>query len=160
MRRIPEILSAALLALLFLVTVPAFYGPERLPARIPTHFNAAGQADGWGSPETLLLLPVIAAVLYLLMTWVARHPSAFNFPVRVTPRNRQRLEALALNMIAWLKTEVIGVFLSVEWGAIHAARHPEQVLSPLLMPIFLALVFATAIGYVIAMFKTAPAPRS
>ena len=27
-----------------------------LPARIPTHFNAAGVADGWGSPDTLWVL--------------------------------------------------------------------------------------------------------
>jgi uncharacterized membrane protein len=155
MRRIPEILSVAALAAIFAVAALALYGPERLPARIPTHFNAAGQPDGWGSPHTLLLFPAIGAALYLLMTWVARHPAAFNFPVRVTPRNRQRLESLALAMIAWLKTEVLCVFAWVEWGAIRAARHLEQGFFPRLMPILIALVFATIIGHVVAIFHVA-----
>ncbi len=157
MRRTPEILSLVALAAIFVVTGLALYGPNRLPALIPTHFGAAAQPDGWGSPHTLLLFPAIAAILYLLMTWVARHPSSFNFPMRVTPRNRQQLETVALNMIAWLKVEVTCIFAWVEWGAIRAARHPEQRFSPLLMPIFIALVFATVIGHVVAMFRAARA---
>ena len=29
---------------------------SKLPARMPTHFNAAGVADGWGSPDMLWVL--------------------------------------------------------------------------------------------------------
>jgi uncharacterized membrane protein len=155
MRRIAEILSLAALAVLFSAAALAVYGPHHLPAIIPTHFNAAGQPEGWGPSRTLLLLPAISAVLYLLMTWVARHPASFNFPVRATPRNRQRLEALALSMIAWLKAEVVCIFAWVEWSAIQAARHPEQRISPLLMPLLVALVFATVIGHVAAIFRAA-----
>ena len=152
-----EILSLAALAVILVVTALAFYGPERLPAIIPTHFNAAGQPDGWGSPRTLLLFPVIGAGLYLLMTWVARHPSAFNFPVRVTPRNRQQLEALALSMIAWLKAEVLCILAAVQWSAIRAISHPQPGLTLVVMPILLVVVFATIIGHIAAIFRAARA---
>jgi uncharacterized membrane protein len=158
MRRVLEFVSLAALAAIFVVTALAFYGPARLPDRIPTHFNVAGQADAWGSPHILLLFPAIAAAIYLLMSWVARHPSAFNYPVRLTPRNYQRLEDLALAMIAWLKAEVVGFFACIQWSAIHAARHPGHGLSLLLMPALLASVFGTIIGYVAAMFRTGRAP--
>jgi hypothetical protein len=41
---------------------------------------------------------------------VARFPSAFNFPVGVTAENRPLLEALTLDMIAWLKMEMVCLF--------------------------------------------------
>jgi uncharacterized membrane protein len=160
MRRLLEIVSLATLVLLVFITVGAFFGPERLPGRIPTHFNAAGQADGWGSPKMLLIFPGFAAAIYLLMSLVSRFPSAFNFPVRVTPFNRQRLEELALSMIAWLKTEVVVIFTWIAWSAIRAARNPDQHLSPVLMPALLVAVFATCIVHTVAMFKAAPsAPK-
>jgi hypothetical protein len=104
----------------------------------------------------LLVFPAFAVVLYLLMSLVARFPSAFNFPVRVTPYNRQRLEALALNMIAWLKAEMVVLFMWIEWSAIRAARSPDHQFSPLLMPVALVAIFTTCIAHIIAMFRAAP----
>ncbi len=151
--KILEMISGVALAALFIATALALYGPVRLPDRIPTHFDVLGRPDAWGSSRMLLLLPVIGAALYLLMSWVARYPSAFNFPVRVTPRNRQRLEGLALGMIAWLKAEVVSLFAWIQWTAIRAARHPGKGFSPLFMPILLVAVFATIIAHVAAMIR-------
>ncbi|HEX4032454.1 MAG TPA: DUF1648 domain-containing protein [Terracidiphilus sp.] len=153
MRKALEIVSLLALAVLVFITVRAFFGPARLPGRIPTHFNAAGQPDGYGSPAMLLVFPAIAVALYLLMSLVARFPAAFNFPVRVTPFNRQRLEDLALNMIAWLKAEIVVFFTWIEAGVIRAVRQPGHGLSPALMPALLGAVFATCIVYIAVMFK-------
>jgi len=153
MRKVLEVLSLAALIFLIFITVRAFYGPDRLPDRIPTHFNAAGQADGWGSPRMLLIFPAFAAAIYLLMSLVSRFPAAFNFPVRVTPLNRKRLEELALNMIAWLKAEVVVFFTWIAWSAINAARSPDQRLSPVLMPMLLGAVFVTCAVHTVAIFK-------
>jgi uncharacterized membrane protein len=153
MRKALEIVSLLAMAVLVFLTVRAFFGPARLPARIPIHFNAAGRPDGYGSPAMLLIFPAIAVVLYLLMSLVARFPAAFNFPVRVTPFNRQRLEDLALNMIAWLKAEIVVFFTWIEAGSILAVRQPGHGLSPALMPGLQAAVFATCIVHIAAMFK-------
>jgi Domain of unknown function (DUF1648) len=153
MRKILEAVSLAALAVMLVVTALAFFGPARLPARIPTHFNALGQPDNWGSPRMFLLFPAIAAAIYLMMTWVSRYPSAFNYPVRVTPRNRERLQGLALGMIAWLKAEVVSFLAWIQGSAIRAAHHPGQGFSPLLMPVLLVAVFATIIVHVGAMFR-------
>src|SRR5215471_4443663 len=110
MRKVLEIVSLAVLAAMLMATALALFGPTRLPDRIPTHFDLLGQPDRWGPPRILLVFPVIAAALYLFMTWVSRHPAAFSFPVRSTPRNRRQLEELTLSMIAWLKTEVVCLF--------------------------------------------------
>jgi uncharacterized membrane protein len=166
MRRIPdrspvrilETLSLAALAVLAAETALALFGSEPLPARVPTHFNAAGRPDAWGSAAALWLLPAIAAILYLLMTWVARHPAAFNFPVRVTPFNRQRLQGVALSMIAWLKAELLSFFAFIQWTIIRAARHPDRAISPVPMPLLLAVVFLTVGIYLAAIFRAGRTP--
>jgi uncharacterized membrane protein len=158
MRRYLEIAGLCALALLVVVTGRALYGPARLPARVPTHFALNGRPDAWGSSVMLLVLPAIAVGLYVLMSVVARYPAAFNYPVRVTPRNRPRLEALALDMIAWLKMELACMFAAIQWFAIRVAGHPGQAIPPALMPLVLVAVFATIAGHIAAMVRAARRP--
>jgi len=51
--------------------VYAFYLYPTLPAKIPMHFNLNGEVDGWGSRESIYLLPCImgltSIVVYLMM---------------------------------------------------------------------------------------------
>ena len=107
MRRSLEAIGLFALAGLLWVTCSALYGPEPLPARVPTHFDLAGHPNGWGSPAALFLLPAIALVLYCGMTLVARYPSVFNYPVRVTPANRPRLEEITISLLTWIKVEMV-----------------------------------------------------
>jgi hypothetical protein len=143
MHRILGLFSLAALLALAALTAAALYGSHPLPARIPTHFSATGAPDAWGATSMLWLIPAIGAALYLLFSWVARHPAAFNYPVRVTPRNREQLENLALGMIAWLKAEILGFFALIQWAIVRAARHPGQGILPYLMPLLLVAVFTT-----------------
>ncbi len=158
MRRILELVSLAALAALVAETLLALYGPTPLTGRIPTHFNAAGFPDAWGPPHMLWLLPAISLTLYLLMTWVARHPAAFNFPVRITPSNRPRLEAIALSMTAWVKAELVSFFALIQWTLIRAARHPYRGISALPMPLLLGMVFLTVGLHFAAIFRAGRAP--
>lgn len=151
MRKNLEILAPAALLYVWGITVYALYGSGALPDRIPTHFNAAGQPDGWGTPAMLWLLPVVATAIYLLMTLVSRYPGAFNFPVRVTPGNRAQLEGITLDMIAWLKTELLCLFAGIQHQIVQFARRGHGTLSPLFVPAFLVVVFGTVAWHITAM---------
>lgn len=155
MRKFLEAIALAALAVQIWITFRAFYGPAHLPQRIPTHFDAAGNPNGWGTSTMLLLLPGTAVFIYLLFTVVTRFPSAFNYPVRVTAQNRSQLQALALNMIAWLKVELICLFTWIQWATIQVVRHPQQGLPGMLMPVALVAVFATIAWHIVAMFRAA-----
>lgn len=156
MRKALDIVSLIGLGILAWVTVDVLAGPHRLPGRIPTHFGLSGQPDAWGTPWLLLFLPIAACLLYLLMTLVAHYPGSFNYPVRVTAGNIDRLQKLALQMIAWLKTEVVWLFACIQVLAVHAARTGHSCgLSSWLMPAALGVVFGTIIGYVVAMRRSA-----
>jgi uncharacterized membrane protein len=155
MRKLLEAISLGALAALFFVTGRAFYGSAPLPDRIPTHFDLAGQPNGWGSPSSLLLLPAVALALYLIITLASLFPSAFNFPVRVTTENRARLQALALQMVSWLKAETICMFVWIQSSILDGIRHGRFSMSAALVPASLVLVFGTIAGYVLAMVRAA-----
>jgi uncharacterized membrane protein YjgN (DUF898 family) len=152
MRKILDAISLGVLAVMFWTAWSSLYGPNRLPGRIPTHFDFAGHANRWGSPSVFMfVLPVVALALYLGMTVVERFPSAFNYPVRVTDENHPRLEALTLSMIGWLKAEVICLFACIQESSIEAARHGSGGLSPLLLPACLFVIFGTIAWHFVAM---------
>jgi uncharacterized membrane protein len=155
MRKLLEALALLVLLANIACTMDALAGPHALPARIPTHFDVMGQPNAWGSPRMLLLLPLISLALYAMITMLSRRPAAFNYPAPVTAQNRNRLHRLAVEMLAWLKTEVLTLFALIQFLAIRTARVAENVLPAWLMPLFLVLIFATIIGYIRAMRRAA-----
>jgi uncharacterized membrane protein len=155
MRRTLEAIGLGGLAVLFWITYSAFNGPNPLPDRIPTHFDAAGDPNGWGSPNMLWLLPVIGASLYLVITVISQFPTSFRYSVQVTETNRARLQQITLSMLAWLKAELVGLFAVLQWWMIQAARSSQGRISPWLMPGFLVVVFTTAGWHVVALFQAA-----
>jgi len=98
--------------------------------------------------------------LYLLMSAVARFPAAFHYPVRVTPRNIARLQAVTLNMVLCLKVEHVCLFVVLQWAFIQAARSGEGHLFPMILPFFIVAIFGTIGLSVIAMFRAANPNRN
>jgi uncharacterized membrane protein len=154
MRKALEAAGIGALVVLIWMTYRGLAGPDRLPDKIPTHFDLAGHPNAWGSTVSLLFLPILAVVLYLAITVVARFPSAFNYPVRVTLRNRDALQQLALSMLAWLKAELACLFAWIQSATIDAARHDRFGLTPSLLPITPVVVFGTIVWHFVAMRRT------
>ena len=157
MRKNLEAISLGAVVLLLWITWRALYGPARLPDRIPTHFDFAGQPNGWGSPAMLWLFPAVAVGIYLLITLVARFPATFNYPVQVTAENRPRLEALTLRMIAWMKAEILCLFAWIQWMIVAATRQGHTGLSAALMPVCIVVIFSTVGWHIVAMRRAAKA---
>ena len=155
MRNLLGAVALAGLVTLAFLTYSALYGPNRLPDRVPTHFDSAGNPNGWGSPHAMIVMPVIAGAVYLLMTVVSRFPSAFNYPVRTTPEIVPRLQAVTLQMLAWLKAELMWLFAALQWAFIHSAHTGEGRLFPALLPVVLFVVLGTLGWHLVALFRTA-----
>ena len=157
MRKSLEVFCLAALAWISWITYQAVYGPDHLPARIPTHFDMAGNPNGWGSPAGLLLLPIIALAIYVFMTVIALFPSTFHFSMPVTAENRPRLEALAIRVIALCKVEMLCLFLWIQHAIIEAARSPQQTFAATgyLIPVFVVVILGTVGWHVLAMYRAA-----
>lgn len=144
MRKTMEVAGLMVLAFLYWITWSALNGSEPLPGRIPTHFDISGQPNAWGSPQLLWLLPMIGTGLYLLMTALgAIRFRNFNLPVRVTETNLLFIQDQTAVMVAWIKFEVLCLFAYIQSSIIRGVHAGEFHLSPAIIPVFLAAIFAT-----------------
>jgi len=158
MRKTVEGGGVVMLVVLFWITYAALNGPQQLPLRVPTHFDISGRPNAWGSPQVLWLLPVIGTCLYLLMTALATiRFRNYNLPVRVTDRNLPFIHEKTGEMIAWIKLEVLSLFVYIQWSIIEGARAGEFHLPPMMIPVFLVLIFATVGWYLAIIIKGARA---
>ena len=137
----------SLLALLGTAAFLALYW-SRIPAEVPMHFNAAGQIDRWGSKAELLVLPVIAWLMYLLMTVVEQFPSAWNTGVKVTAENREQVYALLGHMLSTLKLLVMVMFAWITLWCALARPLPVWFL-----PVVLAAVFGNMAYWLVRLFR-------
>ena len=105
-----ELLSKLFLGILWAITLVAFFN---LPDIIPTHFNAKGEVDDYGSKLTLFILPVIATLLYLLLTLINKYPHVFNYPTTITSQNAEQQYTFATKMLRYVKLAIILIFSGI-----------------------------------------------
>lgn len=77
---------------------------------IPLHINIHGEVDNYGSKWELFILPAIALLIYLLMSWLERNPQLYNFPSS-KKHSRKEQEKIGVELISWLK--VITVLIEI-----------------------------------------------
>ncbi len=158
MRKTMEGVGLGLLAVLFWITYSALNGPEKLPDRIPTHFDISGQPNGWGPSAFLWFLPIVATGIYLLMTVLGSIQfRRYNLPVLVTETNLPFIQKQTSEMVAWIKCELLCLFAYLQWSIIQSARSSEFRLSPLLIPLFLLMIFSTVGWHLTAIIRGARA---
>jgi len=121
-------LARALLVAMF--AAAAWTWPSA-PARIPIHWNIAGQIDGYGSKFTgLLLMPLVALAGYALtgLTSIVRP---------------EKFEGSAMNALSWFRLAYVlvmaGVFGVIVADARGANANMNQVIFPLLALMLIAI---------------------
>ncbi|MGP4105614.1 DUF1648 domain-containing protein [Virgibacillus sp. L01] len=113
-----NILSVILLICSIVFVVQAY---NSLPEQVPTHFNAKGEADAWGNKGTVLLMPAIAFVSFIIMYFVTKAPHRFNYMVKVTEENAPRLYTLARTFMAVINFEMVAIFSYITWAMVQSA---------------------------------------
>lgn len=158
MRKTMEVVGLGMLAVLFWITYSALNGAEKLPDRIPTHFDISGQPNAWGPPGFLWLLPIIGTGVYLLMTVLGSIQfRRYNLPVPVTDTNLPFIQKQTGAMVMWIKCELLCLFVYLQWSIIQSARSNEFRLSPWLIPLFLLVIFSTVGWHLTAIIRGAKA---
>ena len=155
MRKILETITLVGLGYLCALTAYVLYGPDPLPDRIPIHFDLAGHPDGYGPTTDLALAPFAAFVLYMIITVLARYASLTFHHEHETTAGRERLESLGLGMIAWIKAELMGIFVCIEMTSIQSSKHPDQAISLVGIWILAGAVLVSITGYIAAMLRAA-----
>ncbi|MCB0527853.1 MAG: DUF1648 domain-containing protein [Saprospiraceae bacterium] len=121
-----------------------------LPDTIPTHFNGAGKVDGYGSKNTIFLLPVLSLILVPGILLLSRYPHKFNYLTKITPENAAFEYKKAQVMVRIMNVLVSALFLLLTWEIVQAALGRYFGLGPLfwiLIVLTLILPWAIAFGW-------------
>ncbi|WP_338875215.1 DUF1648 domain-containing protein [Spirosoma sp. SC4-14] len=117
----------------------AIFGTMQLSGPIPIHFNAAGQANRWGSPSTLLVLALVGVIAVGLL-WVIRNtpPELMHFP---GPRSLDNVVRQRLNfdhLLATLRVIVAALFFVMIGQILWVGMYHKK--SIFLWPSFLFII--------------------
>ena len=124
-----------------------------LPTTIPIHFDAAGNADGFGSKAMIWLLPAIGVVMVPAMLFLRRFPWLSNVPFEITEENAAYQYGLIVRLLSLLACFVSLLFLLLVYDTISIAFGGSSLLGWLFMPIFLTGIMGPIIWYFIAALR-------
>jgi uncharacterized membrane protein len=130
-----------------------FSNYSALPETVPIHFNGAGEADGFGSKQTLFGVLTISFILYAGLSLLQGYPQKLNFPVKMTPENAARQYALAIRMIRSLKAFIALTFAWSLYQSIQIAQGFATNLNSWFLPVFILGISAILFGYLILAFR-------
>jgi hypothetical protein len=149
--RVLEIVSW--LALAGLWTVVLFYYPL-LPDTIPTRFNAAGHADGYGTKASLFVLPSIATAMAIGMTLLNRYPHLYNYPVSITTDNALRHYTSATRLIRGIKTAIPVAFLLIVRKTIRVSGGSADEAGGYFLLLEILIIFVPLLAYCFSLLRS------
>lgn len=114
-----------------------------IPERVPSHYNASGVVNAWSEKSTLILVPIVCLILYLLLTVESFFPSMLNIPVKITEKNYLLVTQCKRSLICYLKLVVVVTFSYI--SICTASSRPLGV-------IFLPLVLIITFGLIAVFF--------
>ncbi len=146
------VLNAASITLLFITFFYLFSIWNDLPGKIPVHFNFAGKADRWGGKGSIFIMPIIATLLFALLRVLSRFPQVYNYPVKITEENAQRLYLEARRLIVLLNFEIVLFFSISSLETVQTAFHQPS-LGAWYVPLLLITVLGTLVISIIRMVR-------
>lgn len=111
---------------LILIALPFAYAGYLYPSlndRIPTHFNAAGEADAWGSKDNIFLLPTILGATSLLVYLLLANIKKID-PKRASGIGTETIKGLGVFTVASMSF----MSLVVEYGIAHEGTPIDKLL--------------------------------
>ncbi|MBD7964968.1 DUF1648 domain-containing protein [Fictibacillus norfolkensis] len=140
------------IALLVLGTVSLISEWAAIPDTVPTHFNAAGEPDGWGNKSNLWILIVMGAVTWLLLTVLEKYPHIYNY-FNLTEENVERQYNNARIMINVMKNEILIFFVYMTWACSKVAKGDSEGLSVWVLPIFVIGITGSIAFFIVRSIK-------
>jgi uncharacterized membrane protein len=141
--KVMEVISWVLLLVLWAAALLIY---SSLPETIPTHFNASGAVDSYGSKSAIFILPIVGSAVFLLLTIVNFIPGSFNYAVAITPENAERQQRNATRLIRSLKCVLLSIFIVLVYYTSKAATDGSAASLAWIVPLLVGGVFL-CIGY-------------
>jgi uncharacterized membrane protein len=117
-----------------------------LPARIPVHFGASGNPNGWGGKNMLLFLLATTVAMAILLTVAESYQRLINIPMKVD-RDSPEVRGLLRSMAIAMKAVITLSFLWIVDLTMRTAVGEANGLGSAFLPVFLGGVAVPVIYY-------------
>ena len=142
------IFEFAFLVLLIAVWVFIIIALQKAPDVVPSHFDAAGRANSYGSKYGILFATIFTSIAGIIMLGCAYFPHTINLPVRIkTPRQY----LLAIRMVRVLSLVMLALTAVIGYTSLVAGAHGEPSAVPILATV--GVMFAVIIIFCILIYK-------
>lgn len=117
-----------------------------IEGEIPTHYNLQGEIDGYGSPYTMLVLPIIMLLTFILISLVVHLvPMRYwNMPVKVKPERALVVYGDMVMMLLIMEL-LSGIYTLFETILFVDAEHSSRAITF----VYIALLFGDIVVQII-----------
>ncbi|WP_260632373.1 DUF1648 domain-containing protein [Bacillus bingmayongensis] len=140
-----------------MMIVYIFMNWTTLPHTIPTHFNASGEADGFGGKWRIFIHLIVGLGLYIFFNILSRFPNLFNYPVNTTEENKPLIFVNSRKLLSWMNLQIIMFCIYNTWENAQAAITGKTSISMLPLLIFIFVLFGTMAFYIVRGMRIASA---
>jgi len=125
------------------------YNYATLPDTIPTHFNSQGIPDSYGTKKMMWLFPVVALIIYSILSLISRIPEKLNYFVTITQTNARIQYTLGIRLIRYLKLAMILMLFFIGYETVMISQNHSTKIAAWFLPVFISVIFIPIIIYFI-----------
>jgi len=153
--------TLALLLMLMICLGQLVVGAKALPARMPSHFDSAGVADGYSTARSFVITMGLTetglSVLFLaLAAFLPAIPkSLINLPHKdywLTPERQEKSFRYMANWLGWMGSSTLALLFVITWLTFHAASSPTPHIAPSLLWLTLGGFVAITLGMTVHLY--------
>ncbi|MGB5204279.1 MAG: DUF1648 domain-containing protein [Eudoraea sp.] len=128
---------------------------SNLPETIPTHYNGAGEVDGFGAKSNILALPIVASIIFLGLKIISKYPHIYNYPTTIRTKKPSEQYTNATKLLRYLNFIIVLIFGLIVLRTIQYSNGNADGLGVWFLPLTMGLIFVPVIYFVKKSIKTA-----
>ncbi len=121
---------------LFMWSYTSYYF-NALPRIIPIHFDLSGSPDGYGSRNTIWILPGIVTGIVFLFNTLAKYPHKFNYISKINEDNAVKHYKSSVKLLRILSLNISVLFCYIIVSEIQGAISNHSMLGWWFIPLLL-----------------------
>jgi uncharacterized membrane protein len=122
---------------------------KNLPQIIPTHYDMFGNADKHGEKYILIFLPIIASIIFIVLSIFIKYPHIMNYQINITNENAENQYKISIKMLRVLKINITIIFILILFKTITNAENNTSNLGQWFLPVVLILIFIPVVYFTI-----------
>lgn len=126
----------------------------RLPLVMASHFELNGTANGFSSRGILWAIVGFMAFIYVVLGLLAQFSKYYRLNVPLDSPARERCEAVASELVGWLKLEIMWLFVVILDTMIRGALDEKLVLGVWFVPSVMGFFVLTIGIYMVRLQRT------